>query len=47
MFYDLKRMLEDSGASVPHQLASHEASKTKPGTVLEKSRRDTVVYLRD
>ena len=33
MFYDLKKFLEESKAAVPPQLASHEAAKTKPGTI--------------
>jgi ATP-dependent RNA helicase DDX23/PRP28 len=36
--------LEDAKAAVPHQLASHEASKTKPGSIEGKSRRDTVIF---
>ncbi|PSC74094.1 DEAD-box ATP-dependent RNA helicase 21 [Micractinium conductrix] len=33
VFYDLKKFLEESKAAVPSQLAQHEASKNKPGTV--------------
>ena len=33
VFYDLKKFLEESKAAVPPQLASHEAAKTKPGTI--------------
>ena len=45
VYYDLKRLLEESGASVPSQLAHHEAAKTKPGVVGERPRREQVVYL--
>lgn len=45
VFYDLKRLLEESGASVPSQLAHHEAAKTKPGAIGERPRREQVVYL--
>ena len=41
-FYDLRKLLEESSAQVPPQLAHHEASRTKPGG-LEK-RRDQVVF---
>lgn len=42
VFYDLKKFLEESKASVPSQLASHEASRTKPGSV--ENRRDKIQY---
>jgi ATP-dependent RNA helicase DDX23/PRP28 len=45
VFYDLKKLLEESGAPVPAQLAHHEAAKTKPGTVGDRPRREQVVYL--
>lgn len=38
------RFLEDAKAAVPHQLASHEAAKVKPGSIEAKSRRDTVIF---
>ncbi|EIE24677.1 P-loop containing nucleoside triphosphate hydrolase protein [Coccomyxa subellipsoidea C-169] len=44
VFYDLKRLLEESGANVPSQLAHHEASKVKPGSVQDRPRKDQVVY---
>ncbi len=31
VFYDLKKLLEDSKAQVPPELARHEAAKQKPG----------------
>ena len=31
VFFDLKKFLEESKASVPRELANHEASKQKPG----------------
>ena len=44
-FYDLKKLLEESNATVPSQLAHHEAAKTKPAGPGEQRRRDQVVYL--
>jgi ATP-dependent RNA helicase DDX23/PRP28 len=45
VFYDLKKMLEESGAQVPGQLASHEASRNKPGAVGDRPRREQTVYI--
>jgi ATP-dependent RNA helicase DDX23/PRP28 len=45
VYYDLKKLLEECKASVPPELARHEASKNPPGAVTEK--RKEVVYLRD
>lgn len=42
MFYDLKRLLEESKATVPAELARSEAAKMKPGAISQK--RDSVVY---
>lgn len=47
VFYDLKKLLEESGASVPSQLASHEAARTKPGGIDSRPRRDQVVYAKN
>eukprot|EP00198_Chlamydomonas_reinhardtii_P003620 XP_001692956.1 pre-mRNA-splicing ATP-dependent RNA helicase [Chlamydomonas reinhardtii] len=44
VFFDLKKLLEDSKAAVPPELARHEASKVKPGTVEAKSRKDQTVF---
>ena len=44
VFYDLKRLLEDSNADIPPQLARHEAAKNKPGTVGDKPRREQITY---
>eukprot|EP00884_Botryococcus_braunii_P016865 jgi/Botrbrau1/3862/Bobra.0183s0087.1 len=33
VFFDLKKMLEESGAHIPGQLAAHEASRNKPGAL--------------
>lgn len=44
MYYDLKKFLEDSGSHIPPQLAHHEASKTKPGSISDKPRRDMIQY---
>ncbi len=38
----VRRFLEESRASVPPQLASHEASRTKPGTV--DNRREKIQF---
>ncbi len=44
MFYDLKRLLEESKAPVPPELARHEASKVKPGSIEAKSRKEQTVF---
>lgn len=44
VFFDLKKLLEESGAAVPPQLAHHEAARIKPGSVDARPRRDQVVY---
>lgn len=41
VFFDLKKMLEESHAQVPRELASHEAAKAKPG---DRPKRDQTVY---
>ncbi|KAH1047064.1 hypothetical protein J1N35_037848 [Gossypium stocksii] len=44
VFFDLKQMLVQSGSPVPPELAKHEASKFKPGTIPDRPprRNDTV-----
>ncbi|EOY05049.1 hypothetical protein QUC31_016961 [Theobroma cacao] len=44
VFYDLKQMLVQSGSPVPPELAKHEASKFKPGSIPDRPprRNDTV-----
>ena len=42
VFYDLKRLLEESKAQVPPELARSEAAKQKPGAISQK--RDQVQY---
>lgn len=42
VFYDLKRLLEESKAAVPPELARSEAAKMKPGSVSQK--RDAIQY---
>uniref|UniRef100_A0A6N2LVU3 Helicase C-terminal domain-containing protein n=1 Tax=Salix viminalis TaxID=40686 RepID=A0A6N2LVU3_SALVM len=44
VFYDLMQMLIQSNSSVPPELAKHEASKFKPGTISDRPprRNDTV-----
>ncbi|KAL3702056.1 hypothetical protein R1sor_020078 [Riccia sorocarpa] len=45
VFYDLKQMLIQSNSPVPPELARHEASKFKPGTVPDRPpRRNDTVY---
>lgn len=41
MFFDLKKLLEESHAAVPRELAMHEAAKAKPG---DRPRREQTVY---
>jgi ATP-dependent RNA helicase DDX23/PRP28 len=45
VFYDLKKLLEESKAAVPPELARHEAAKQKPGAGMGK--RDAVIYARN
>jgi ATP-dependent RNA helicase DDX23/PRP28 len=42
VFYDLKRLLEESKAVVPPELARSEAAKQKPGSISQK--RDSIQY---
>ncbi|MBA0749393.1 hypothetical protein Gogos_003329, partial [Gossypium gossypioides] len=44
VFFDLKQMLVQSGSTVPPELAKHEASNFKPGTIPDRPprRNDTV-----
>ncbi|KAF3772249.1 DEAD-box ATP-dependent RNA helicase 21 [Nymphaea thermarum] len=45
VFYDLKQMLVQSNSPVPPELARHEASKFKPGTIPDRPpRRNETVY---
>ena len=44
VFFDLKKLLEESGAQVPPQLAHHEAARIKPGSIESRARKDQVVY---
>ncbi|KAK8506296.1 hypothetical protein V6N13_100347 [Hibiscus sabdariffa] len=45
VFFDLKKMLIQSGSPIPPELAKHEASKFKPGTIPDRPprRNDTVL----
>ena len=43
VFYDLKKLLEESHAQVPRELASHEAARAAPG---DRPRREQTVYAR-
>merc|ERR1719391_1402157 len=48
LFYDLKQMLLSSPVSeCPGNLSSHPEAQNKPGTVIQKKRKDEVVYLKD
>jgi ATP-dependent RNA helicase DDX23/PRP28 len=44
IMYHLKRMIQAGVGVVPQELLQHEASNIKPGTVAQKSRRDTVIH---
>ncbi|KAF5726618.1 DEAD-box ATP-dependent RNA helicase 21 [Tripterygium wilfordii] len=46
VFYDLKQMLIQSNCPVPLELAKHEASKSKPGTIPDRPpRRNDPVFI--
>ncbi|KAK9266339.1 hypothetical protein L1049_012670 [Liquidambar formosana] len=46
VFYDLKQMLIQSSSPVPPELARHEASKFKPGTIPDRpGRRNDMVFM--
>jgi hypothetical protein len=42
--YDLKNMLEQTKNPVPVELARHPAAAVKPGTVVDRPRRDTKIF---
>jgi ATP-dependent RNA helicase DDX23/PRP28 len=44
VYYDLKRLLEESKAAVPPELARHEASKNKPGSIEAMARKPEIQY---
>jgi len=45
LFYDLKAMLVSSPvSSCPHDLANHPEAQNKPGTVLQKKRKDEKIF---
>ncbi|KAH9518403.1 DEAD (Asp-Glu-Ala-Asp) box polypeptide 23 [Bulinus truncatus] len=45
-FYDLKQvLLQSSASSCPPELANHPDSQHKPGTVVQKKRKDEKVYI--
>ena len=45
LFYDLKAMLLSSPvSSCPHELANHPEAQNKPGTVLQKKRKDEKIF---
>lgn len=45
IMWSLKKMLQTAGSAIPQELAQHEAAQIKPGTVAQKSRRDTVIHM--
>jgi len=45
VFYDLKLALQESPVSTcPPELANHPDAQHKPGTVIQKKRKDEVVF---
>jgi ATP-dependent RNA helicase DDX23/PRP28 len=45
LFYDLKAMLVSSPvSSCPHELSSHPEAQNKPGTVVQKKRKDEKIF---
>ena len=45
LFYDLKQMLISSPiSSCPHDLANHPEAQAKPGTVMQKKRKDEKLF---
>merc|ERR550517_420459 len=45
LFYDLKQMLVSSPvSSCPHELSSHPEAQAKPGTVVQKKRKDEKLF---
>ena len=45
VFYDLKQALLESPVSTcPQELANHPDAQHKPGTVMQKKRKDEVVF---
>lgn len=45
VFYDLKQLLTESPVSTcPAELANHPDAQHKPGTVMQKKRKDEVVF---
>ena len=45
VFYDLKMALQESPVSTcPPELANHPDAQHKPGTVMQKKRKDEVVF---
>lgn len=47
VFYDLKLLLQESPVSVcPAALANHPEAQNKPGTVMQKKRKDETIFLK-
>jgi len=44
IMYDLKKMLMETNNAVPAELAQHEASKVKPGSIVQQPRHKTVLF---
>jgi ATP-dependent RNA helicase DDX23/PRP28 len=46
IFYDLKQAILDSPcSSCPPELANHPEAQHKPGTIVQKKRKDEMVYI--
>ena len=45
IFYDLRQLLQKSSrSSVPAELIAHEASRVKPGTIVQKRRHEETIF---
>ena len=46
VYYDLKQALKESPVSVcPPELANHPDAQNKPGTIVQKKRRDETIFI--
>jgi len=44
ILWHLKKVLLEAGTTIPQELRDHPEAQVKPGTVVQKSRRDTIIY---
>lgn len=44
ILWHLKKVLQDAGSHIPQELRDHPEAQVKPGTVVQKSRRETIIY---